>query len=171
MKSSDDADWLRELFETHAAAVRRFAARRVNSTAVDDVVADVFATAWRQGSPPQYAQAWLLRTASYVIARRYRTEARRLANEHRAATEQLDDTNDAVLTGLQVRAALSELGANDAEILRLAYWDDLTIATIADVLGCSQSAAKVRLHRARSRLQAVLGTAEPTLELTPRESL
>ncbi len=69
--------------------------------------------------------------------------------------------DDAILTRVQVQDALTELSASDAEILRLAYWDDLTIGTIAQVLDCSESAAKVRLHRARRRLELVLGDPSP----------
>ena len=54
---TDEGDWLRELFVMHAGMVRRFAARRVAAHAVDDVVADVFATAWRQGAAPEQAGA------------------------------------------------------------------------------------------------------------------
>ena len=31
----------------------------------------------------------------------------------------------------------------------LSYWDELTTAELAQTLGCSSSAAAVRLHRAR----------------------
>lgn len=158
---TDEGVWLHELFVTHAGTVRRFAARRVAADAVDDVVADVFAAAWRQGAAPEHAQGWLLRTAFHVISNRYRREARRLANERRAAARPSVAPDDAILTRVQVQDALTELSASDAEILRLAYWDDLTIGTIAQVLDCSESAAKVRLHRARRRLELVLGDPSP----------
>ncbi len=45
---------------------------------------------------------------------------------------------------------MATLREKDRDILQLAYWDGLTMAEIAGVLQCSESAAKVRLHRART---------------------
>jgi len=56
-----------------------------------------------------------------------------------------------------LRAALASLRDDDQEILRLVAWDGLATAQLALVLGCSPSAARTRLHRARSRLAARLG--------------
>jgi RNA polymerase sigma-70 factor (ECF subfamily) len=49
-----------------------------------------------------------------------------------------------------VHDALAGLREKDRDILQLAYWDGLGAAEIAGVLRCSESAAKVRLHRARA---------------------
>ncbi len=58
------------------------------------------------------------------------------------------------------RAALDELGDVDREILRLAAWEDLPHAQIAEVLDLTVSAVSVRLHRARGRLAGVLDVLE-----------
>jgi RNA polymerase sigma-70 factor (ECF subfamily) len=47
--------------------------------------------------------------------------------------------------------ALARLSERDREVLRLAAWEQLTIAELAVALRTSQAAAKVRLHRARRR--------------------
>jgi DNA-directed RNA polymerase specialized sigma24 family protein len=52
--------------------------------------------------------------------------------------------------------ALDYLREKDREILLLAYWDDLSLADIAEVLGCSESAAGVRLFRARKAFARTL---------------
>ncbi|MGO4229800.1 sigma factor-like helix-turn-helix DNA-binding protein [Arthrobacter sp. YAF34] len=44
---------------------------------------------------------------------------------------------------------LARLRERDREVLMLSYWDELTTAELAQTLGCSSSAAAVRLHRAR----------------------
>jgi RNA polymerase sigma factor (sigma-70 family) len=48
-----------------------------------------------------------------------------------------------------VADVLLRLNERDREVLMLSYWDDLTTAELAQTLGCSASAAAVRLHRAR----------------------
>jgi RNA polymerase sigma-70 factor (ECF subfamily) len=45
---------------------------------------------------------------------------------------------------------MAALREKDRDILQLAYWDGLDTPEIAGVLECSESAAKVRLHRARA---------------------
>ncbi|MCS5719996.1 sigma-70 family RNA polymerase sigma factor [Herbiconiux sp. CPCC 205763] len=61
------------------------------------------------------------------------------------------DDGDAVE---RIRSALAALRPADAEILRLAVWDELGIPQIAMVLGITSNAASIRLHRARKRLRA-----------------
>lgn len=55
-----------------------------------------------------------------------------------------------------LRCAMARLSDRDREVLMLAAWEQLAPAEIAAVLGCSRSAANVRLHRARKRLLAAL---------------
>ena len=50
------------------------------------------------------------------------------------------------------RIAKEELTAEDYEILRLRYRDDLDITAIAEKLGKKEGAVRVQLHRARKKL-------------------
>jgi len=59
-------------------------------------------------------------------------------------------------TALRVRAALARLGDRDREVLALRYLEDLSVAEVAERLGISATAAKVRSHRALTRLRVVL---------------
>jgi DNA-directed RNA polymerase specialized sigma24 family protein len=59
---------------------------------------------------------------------------------------------------------LSHLGELDREALMLTYWEGLDGRAAAAVLGCGEAAFRVRLHRARKRLEAEL-TRESTDEL------
>ncbi len=56
------------------------------------------------------------------------------------------------------------------QVLSLRYFRDLTIEEIAETLGCSVAAAKVRLHRARQvfkeQYTATFGTDSPTGYMT-----
>ena len=68
-----------------------------------------------------------------------------------------------------VDGAIDGLTARDRECLQLAEWEQLPPDAAAIAMGCSTSAYKVRLHRARRRLAARLtagagdggGTASP----------
>jgi RNA polymerase sigma factor (sigma-70 family) len=52
----------------------------------------------------------------------------------------------------RVLEAISRMKPMEQEILRLSAWEALTAAQIAEVVGCSVSAAEQRLHRAKKRL-------------------
>jgi RNA polymerase sigma-70 factor (ECF subfamily) len=140
--------------------VRLYALRRVNPDAVDDVVAETFAIAWRRWltPPPTDPRPWLFGIARNVVRNQQRGLRRRLR-----MLETLPDgrpTEDGAIrveAGSQLLSAFSELGDNDKEVLRLVAWEGLQPLQIAEVLGCSPAAAATRLHRARARLAAALG--------------
>ena len=56
-------------------------------------------------------------------------------------------------------AALATLSDHDQEVLRLTYWEELTHAEIAPIIGCSTEAVHVRRYRAERRLANVLARA------------
>ena len=58
--------------------------------------------------------------------------------------------------GQIVRDALSRLAPLHREVLVLAEYEELDLATIADIVGAEVGAVKVRLHRARKKLRDVL---------------
>jgi RNA polymerase sigma factor (sigma-70 family) len=49
-------------------------------------------------------------------------------------------------------AALNQLRPEDQEVLRLAWWEELSHAEIGGLLGCSTQAASQRIHRATGRV-------------------
>jgi RNA polymerase sigma-70 factor, ECF subfamily len=55
-----------------------------------------------------------------------------------------------------VREALSALAPLHREVLILVEYEDLDLATVAEVVGAEVGAVKVRLHRARRKLRAAL---------------
>lgn len=161
-------DWLTDLFGRHSGAVLAYARRRVDSAEdAEDVVVEVFATAWRRRDavPDDAALPWLYATAANVIAHVIRADGRRTRLGGRLASVRplhadQDDPADAVVAALDARgavsAALEDLAESDAELLRLWAWEQLEPAEIAAVLGCSTGTARTRMHRARARLRQAL---------------
>jgi RNA polymerase sigma-70 factor (ECF subfamily) len=61
--------------------------------------------------------------------------------------------------------ALRNMPSSDRSVLALAYVHELSLADVARVEGCSETAVKARLHRARLRLREALSALNPnTLE-------
>jgi RNA polymerase sigma-70 factor, ECF subfamily len=167
--------WLTDLFGRHSGAVLAYARRRLDSAEdAEDVVVEVFATAWRRREVvPEEALPWLYATAGNVIAHVIRSDSRRtrlgtkLATVrplHTAEADPAQQVVDAATAHETVSAALDDLSESDAELLRLWAWEQLDPAEIAEVLGCSPGTARTRMHRARARLREALvkrGVAGP----------
>lgn len=167
-----DEAWLEAVFRAHHRAVLAYAVRRVPEDA-DDVVSEVFAAAWRnRESVPAEALPWLYRAASHHVQHRYRSTGRRGRLAQRigglggdGSLHDATDPTDALVAGLdaatRVADVLDALPPRDAEVLRLAVWEDLDVTSISYVLGISPSAARVRLHRARRRAGELLHVPDP----------
>ncbi len=166
-RSERDEDWLTELFGRHSGAVLSYARRRLNSVEdAEDVVVEVFATAWRRRQAVPEAQLpWLYATAANVMAHVIRAEGRRTRLGVRLASVRSphvegEDPSAAVLEAAVARdlvaSALDDLAESDAELLRLWAWEQLEPTEIAVVLQCSPGTARTRLHRARGRLREAL---------------
>jgi RNA polymerase sigma-70 factor (ECF subfamily) len=66
-----------------------------------------------------------------------------------------------VAVATDVERAMRRLDEDDREVLRLTAWEQLARDEIALVLGVSRGAVRMRLHRARRRLAAVLAEYGP----------
>jgi RNA polymerase sigma-70 factor (ECF subfamily) len=152
----------RALYTSAAPRVLAYAVRRTDSPEdAIDVVAEAFTIAWRRFDDIPDGEAsilWLYTTARRVMANHHRRAHHRVALVQRLGIElesvlrtQPDPSDDDRLAAL---TALSRLGHDDRELLMLAGWEGLDSAQLASILNCSPTAARIRLHRARSRLSA-----------------
>lgn len=160
---------LEHLWRDHGPRVQAYAIRHVGRDDAGDVLADVFLTAWRRiEDVPADALPWLIVAARHTIATLRRTQARRSAmpvdtGEHvviLAGPGPLPE--DIAVERDELLHALASLSEEDREVLLLVSWDGLTNAEAANVLSCTESTFRVRLHRARARLDAALDSALAT---------
>jgi RNA polymerase sigma-70 factor (ECF subfamily) len=157
------------LFTVHYGPLMRYAARRVGVDSAQEVVSETFLLAWRRlGDVPDDALPWLYGAARRVAANEIRRRSRFLRLGERAAEMHVPERShpDVVSDQLRVRAALQGLSERDREVVMLAEWEGLTTSEIATVLACSDSAAKVRLHRARRRLALLLGPEHEDIDIS-----
>jgi RNA polymerase sigma factor (sigma-70 family) len=162
------ASRVERLFAEHGRAVRAYALRRVDPTAADDVVSDVFVVAFRRLEViPEPPLPWLLGTARKIIANQ-----RRAAGRRELLAAQLEPLHAGVWSDQRsdshpLLAALAQLSDGDREAILLVAWEELDAASAAAVLGCSRPTFAVRLHRARRRLAAVLSQQHQAEGLSP----
>jgi RNA polymerase sigma-70 factor (ECF subfamily) len=139
------------IYEAHREDVEAYVRRRASAELVEDVVADVFVVCLRRiDDVPREPLPWLYAVARKTLANERRRRARTAPAEAVVAHDP-EPVGDSALA-----AAFAELAENDREILRLVAWEGLSVAEAATALGCSRVAARVRLHRAKTRLASRL---------------
>jgi RNA polymerase sigma-70 factor (ECF subfamily) len=165
-----------DAYRTCGSAVLGYTLRRCASREdALDVVAETFAVAWRRRDdlPPDAAEArpWLFGIARLCLANAARSRRRagrlgqRLAEEF-AGTPLPDPValSEGRAGGRDLREALGRLSPDDRELVTLVAWEGLTPAEAAASLGLTPGAARVRLHRARTRLRTELDPTGTTKE-------
>jgi RNA polymerase sigma-70 factor, ECF subfamily len=146
-----------QLFRDHYGRVLSYAHRRMPSSVADDVVAETFLIAWRRlESIPRDELPWLLGVARRVRANQRRLDVTRERVANRFAAEPLPNEVRDVALDPELGLAFSQLSEGDQELLRLIAWEGMAPAEAGRVLGWSAVRARVRLHRARARLQGLL---------------
>ena len=136
-----------------------------NREDAEEVSQDIFVKAYRALADFRGASkfsTWLytiVNTTCITFLRKKRLETHSLDNEK--VFEAADSVDSGMRANLveqksrvaMVNKAISLLNPDDAEIITLFYKGEQTLEEIAAVLGIEPNTAKVRLHRARTRLK------------------
>jgi RNA polymerase sigma-70 factor (ECF subfamily) len=162
------------LYREHAPAVAAYVLRRASRDDALEAAAEAFVVAWRRlEDVPDPALPWLLATARRQLANISRGNQRRIALASRltsrAEAPQAPHQPAENQQAERVRGAMSRLNTKDQELLRLVAWDGLETAETAAILGCTNGAVRVRLHRARQRLERELAVSSRTDYLSEDE--
>jgi RNA polymerase sigma-70 factor (ECF subfamily) len=155
--------------DAHTAAVLAYALRRTSREDAADVVAETFLVAWRRldDVDERTALPWLYAVARRVLLSQQRATRRQQAIAQRVAAG-LPETPESQLGSPRVLEALAALSEAEREVLMLAAWEELSSSEAARVLGCSATAYRIRLHRARRRLRERLDSRSQPLARSAR---
>ena len=153
-----------ELYRSTAADVYAYVAAVLRDrSAAEDVTALAFERAYRRRARYDVrrgsARAWLFAIARNAALDELRRRRRTGALLHEIPDERADPDIDpqAAERRLVVREGLASLAPADREVILLKFLGRLSNAELARVLGCSESNAGTRLHRAIERLREVCG--------------
>jgi RNA polymerase sigma factor (sigma-70 family) len=133
-RSCYEPELFAEVFRRHAAAIARYAARRLGPGPAEDIVAETFLAAFRQrdrydaGRPD--ARPWLFGIAGNLIRRHCRDEARLLLALERTGvdpvaesfTERAEARLAAGAAGRAAAAALASLDPDQRDVVLLITW-------------------------------------------------
>lgn len=156
----EDEERFTAVYDAYRMRVWAYAAGRVGAQGADEIVSDTFVVAWRRlDEMPAAPLPWLLGIARNTIRGAVRTKSRRDsldAELRRWVAGAEADVADGVVERIEMLRALATLSDADREVLTLVAWHDLSPGEAARVIGCNVAAMRVRLHRARRRLERAL---------------
>lgn len=142
------------LFKATNLQISKFVRRRI-SWDVDDIVDEIYTTAWRRRadmpSNSDEVILWLYAIGRRVIANKLRWKSRldrfnRLNNPIIAA-----DNSNLSPRENWVHESLAKLAANQREALMLVEWDGLSVADAAKVIDVPETTLTKRLSAARAK--------------------
>lgn len=166
-------DEFRALYDAQAPRIRRYVARIVGEADAEDVTQEAFARAHRALATHRgesRVSTWLYRIATNAAVDRLRSAASRETPAGAALGEGEPDALlaqaacEAEADGRVIRKEMSRcvldlvdrLSPAHREVILLGELRDLSDREIADALGVTLEAAKMRLHRARRELRRLL---------------
>ncbi len=153
------------LYDEYADRVYAFARTRTRSVHdAEDVTATVFLKAWEsirsyddRGLP---FSAWLFRIARNASIDEHRRSARTpIPTEEPAADRAIEGPDEAVIAKVdteKLRQAVRMLTEEQASVIALRFWWDLSLKETAEALGKNENAVKALQHRATRTLARML---------------
>jgi RNA polymerase sigma-70 factor (ECF subfamily) len=165
--AAGDAEALRELYERYGRIVHSFAYRITRDAgAAEECTQDVFVALWRRAADfdPERAK---LTTWLFVVARNRAIEVTRSAGRRPEPRDDLEPAGTVPDTAELVRAAdesqrvaeaVAELPESQLEVVRLSFFDGLSHAEIAEVIGIPLGTVKGRMRLALERLRDLADT-------------
>lgn len=144
-----------DLYEREFAAVFRAAYALTSDRALaEDATQEAFSRAlarWRRLAGEPWAAGWIMATALNVARRSLRRRPLSLPPSGSDA-----DPEEV----LDVRAAISALPRRQQAAVVLYYLADLTVADVANAMGCREGTVRAHLAKARAALARSLGVQE-----------
>ncbi len=157
-----DSQAFRQLFSRYARRIFSVMVRRgLGHTDAHDIVQQTFLLlhqARKDFTPGLRVRPWLW-TIAFNLSRATQRGRERAKDRLERLAQERDTDAPSLLPHEEaygVRLAISELSAHQQEVVMLHWYEGLTFSEIASVVQASESAVKVRAHRAYQRLRELL---------------
>ncbi|MCL4870370.1 MAG: sigma-70 family RNA polymerase sigma factor [Anaerolineae bacterium] len=176
-QAKEDPEAFGRLYDRYIDQIHTYIFRQINDDALaQDITAAAFEKALRNLHRYHWQgvsfAAWLYRIARNEMIQRLRRE-RFLAplRGWMLSSLNVEKTTEIREQQNHVQQAIKKLPSRDREVIILRFYEELSSAEVAEVLGCSTANVYVRLHRALTRLRQELATDSTTVtNLTEREN-
>lgn len=164
--AAGDAKAFERLFALVQARVFRFILRMVRNQAVaEEILNEVFLSIWQNAHRYEgrsQPTTWMLSIAhnKTVSALRKKTEVLGVTDEIAKNLVDAEDTPDIATQkhdkSAKIRACMMELSPDHRAILDLVYYQEQSVAEVAEVLDIPENTVKTRMFYARKKLSELL---------------
>jgi RNA polymerase sigma-70 factor (ECF subfamily) len=164
--SARDQSAMEELFDRHQDKVYRFICRSFKDEGLaEDVTAETFCEVWRAAAATFKGQArvstWLLAIARNLAISVLRRKSEQALDETAALHLEDGADNPEVAAAKKQRDAivarcLNALSAPHRELIEFFYFQDKSIAEVAELMGIPVNTVKTRMFRARNLIGEML---------------
>lgn len=164
--AAGDAKALERLYARAETRVFRFLLRVVKNQAIaEELLNEVFLSVWQNAQRYEgrsEPMTWMLSIAhnKAISVLRKRTEVLGIAEDAGRDLEAEEDTPDVAAQkqdkSVKIKACIAELSADHRTILDLVYYQDQSVAEVAEVLGIPEATVKTRMFYARKKLSELL---------------
>lgn len=140
-------------YRQHAVSLTRYATTLVGPDEAADIVADAVTSTLKRNTMidvDDIGNYWF-RAITNIAASSHRSRFRRVQRELKSVSGQSPSTG--IDTSDDARELLGGLSAQQRAVVFLTYWQDLTPAEVARVLGVSEGSVRKQLARARQQLR------------------
>lgn len=169
--STRDVVLFEQLFRHFAPRVKAYMARTGSPGSAEELMQETMVAVWNKSAlydPSRgAASTWIFTIARNLRIDAYRREKHPEFDENDPAFQpetepRADSTLVAAQSAVAVRTALDALPPDQAEVLRLAYFEDSSQSDIAETLSLPLGTVKSRMRLAFGKLRTALaGEAEP----------
>jgi len=162
-----------KLYDEFAPRIHRFINLKISSIHdSEDLTSETFFKFWQKSRENRlndikidYPKAMLYRIANNLVIDFYRKKSRKevsLDQEDKTITKIKDRVDLVVKSNLdsdmeQIKTALAQLKEEHQNVIVWRYLDELSTKEIAEILGKSEGAARVLIHRALNALKEKFG--------------
>ena len=164
--AAGDAKALERLFARAQTRVFRFLMRLVKNQAIaEELLNEVFLSVWQNAQRYEGRSGpmtWMLSIAhnKAISALRKRTEVLGIADEAAQNLVAEDDAPDVAVQkqdkSAKIKACIAELSPDHRTILDLVYYQEQSVAEVAEILGIPENTVKTRMFYARKKLSELL---------------
>lgn len=159
--SKGDLDQLRHLFDRYHVRIYNFFQKMVRNQAVsEDLTQDVFAKVIRYRSSYKQGNfaSWIFTIARNIFSTYYQKQKKERShtiNDDLTSSGEvlITESNEEELNHLQ--RALLKLSNSDRELIVMHRFQEIKYEQIAEIIGSSEGAVKVKVHRALKKLKQV----------------
>ena len=162
--ASGDKGAMKRLYERHHAGLVAFVESRLrDSMEAFDVVQDTFLEVWRSAGRHEgrsSVKTWIFSIARNKTIDRFRKAGREVPLEEDFDPPDIAPNAEAVIEAAsdadQVRACIEKLSAAHGRAVKLAFYEDLGYAEIAELEQVPEGTIKTRIHHAKKLLMQCL---------------